>query len=233
VRTTEREINVTENAAAMKIQRGILLDVGVVMVKSAWEIVDDYERLNGLGPHTIPGRGPFAPEGDSEWRRHLEGEITEREYWMAFAERGANAGAPLHGHPHLMRAMFQHPGIDPVRPQATALINDAVAAGLRVGILTNELISFQGEAWVSSTPIFSKVHIFCDAQQLGIAKPDPRPYEIAIERMGIPAKDMVFLDDNPLYVEGGERAGIPSVLLSVLDVDGAYNEVRTQVGLPH
>jgi putative hydrolase of the HAD superfamily len=212
-------------------QRGILLDVGVVMVKSAWEIADEYEEANGLKPHSIPGRGPFDPEGDSEWLRHLNGEISEREYWMAFADRGEKAGAPLHGHPHLMRAMFQHPGVDPVRPQATALVDDALTAGLRVGILTNELISFQGEEWVKRTPIFSKVHIFCDAQQMGVAKPDPRPYEIAIGQMGIPAEQIVFLDDNPRYVAGGERAGIPSVLLSVLQIDEAYNEVRRLAGL--
>jgi putative hydrolase of the HAD superfamily len=210
---------------------GVLLDVGVVMVLSAWEIVDEYERLNGLAPGTIPGRGPFAPEGDAEWGRHLHGEITEREYWMAFAQRGEAAGAPLHGQPHLMRAMFQMPGIDPFRPQAIRLVDDALAAGLRVGILTNELVSFQGEEWVANQPVFAKVHVLCDAQQMGVAKPNPEPYEIAIERMGLPAGDIVFLDDNPKYADGGTRAGMQSVLLDVLHVDAAYAEVRQRCGL--
>ncbi len=213
------------------LARGVLLDVGVVMVKSAWEIVDQYERLHGLSPGTIPGRGPFAPNGDRQWQRHLAGDITEREYWMAFAARGAASGAPLHGHPHLMRAMFQHPDIDPIRPEAVRLVDDALAAGLRVGILTNELISFQGETWVNAQPIFTKVHVLCDSQQLGIAKPDPEPYRIAIERMELRAHEIVFLDDNPRYVEGGVTAGLRSVLLSVLDVADGYRQVREACGL--
>ncbi len=212
--------------------RGVLLDVGVVMVKSVWEMADDYERLNGLAAGTIPGRGPFQPDGDAAWRRHLDGAITERDYWMAFSDRGVQAGAPLNGHPHLMRAICQHPGIEVVRPQADALVNDALAAGLRVGILTNELISFQGQEWVDAQPVFGAVHVLCDAQQMGVAKPNPEPYEIAIEQMGLPAADIVFLDDNPRYIEGGVKAGLDTVLLSVLDVDGAYREVRLRCGLP-
>jgi putative hydrolase of the HAD superfamily len=211
--------------------QGVLLDVGVVMVKSAWEVADAYEALNGLPPGTIPGRGPFEPGGDPDWQRHLAGDITEREYWMAFADRGVRAGAPLHGHPHLMRAIFQHPGIEPIRPQAVSLVDDALAAGLRVGILTNELVSFQGQDWVDAQPVFAKVHCLCDAQQMGVAKPNPEPYAIAIEQMQLPADQIVFLDDNPRYADGGTRAGMQSVLLSVLDVDGAYATVRELCGL--
>jgi acetyl esterase/lipase len=59
-------------------------------------------------------------------------------------------GAPLDGHPTLMRAMFQTPGIDVVRPQARALVERARQHGRKVGILTNELIDFQGRDWVES-----------------------------------------------------------------------------------
>ena len=211
--------------------QGVLLDVGVVMVKSVWEMVDDYERLSGLAPGTIPGRGPFAPGGDPAWQSHLDGTISERDYWMAFADRGVQAGAPLNGHPHLMRAICQHPDIEVIKPQATGLVNDALQAGLRAGILTNELISFQGQEWVDAQPIFRAVHVLCDAQQMGIAKPNPEPYRVAIEQMGLAAADIVFLDDNPKYVEGGVKAGLDCVLLSVLNVDGAYREVRLRCGL--
>ena len=39
--------------------QALLLDVGVVLFKSAWEIADDYERLRGLPAGTVVGRGPL------------------------------------------------------------------------------------------------------------------------------------------------------------------------------
>ena len=35
--------------------QALLLDVGVVLFKSAWEIADDYERLRGLPAGTVVG----------------------------------------------------------------------------------------------------------------------------------------------------------------------------------
>ena len=73
---------------------GLLLDVGVVFFKSAWEIADDYERLRGLPAGTVVGRGPLDPAGDERWQRYLDGEATEREYWLDFAAKAVANGAP-------------------------------------------------------------------------------------------------------------------------------------------
>lgn len=213
------------------VGRGLLLDVGVVLFKSAWEIADDYERLRGLEPGTVVGRGPLDPGGDERWQRYLDGEATEREYWLDFADRAVANGAPLDGHPTLMRAMFQTPGIDPVRPQAMSLVNRALAAGLSVGILTNELMDFQGRAWVESQPWFSLFPVLVDSSELGIRKPDPRAYEAAIELMALPADRLIFIDDNPTYVDGGIRAGMVSILLDVRDPARAFADAAIALGL--
>ncbi|MFM7147018.1 MAG: hypothetical protein ACKOW5_11880, partial [Actinomycetales bacterium] len=126
----------------------LLLDVGVVLFKSAWEIADDYERLRGLPVGTVVGRGPLDASGDDRWQRYLDGEATEREYWLDFAAKAQANGAPLDGHPTLMRAMFQTPGIQATRPEALALVHQCLAHQRSVGILTNELMDFQGRAWV-------------------------------------------------------------------------------------
>lgn len=213
------------------VGRGLLLDVGVVLFKSAWEIADEYERLRGLKPGTVVGRGPLDPAGDARWQRYLEGEATEREYWLDFADRAVANGAPLDGHPTLMRAMFQTPGIDPLRPQAISLVNRAMAAGLSVGILTNELMDFQGRSWVESQPWFSLFPVLVDSSELGIRKPDPRAYEVAIDLMALPAETLVFIDDNPTYVDGGIRAGMVSILLDVRDPGQAFDDAAIALGL--
>jgi putative hydrolase of the HAD superfamily len=212
--------------------RALLLDIGVVLFKSAWEIADDYERLRGLPPGTVVGRGPFDGSADEDWQRYRRGEITERDYWLAFAQRAVDNGAPLDGHPHLMRAMFQQPGVDPVRPEAAALIRDAAAAGVPQGILTNEMIDFQGRAFTEAQWWYPLMAVFVDSSELGVRKPDPRPYAVAVERMGLPAADIVFVDDNPAYVAAGSAAGLRSLLLDVLDPGAVFAAARRELGLP-
>ena len=150
--------------------RGLLLDVGVVFFKSAWEIADDYERLRGLPAGTVEGRGPLDVGGDALWQRYLDGEITERDYWLTFAGRAQDNGAPLDGHPTLMRAMFQQPGVEAVRPEGMAVVEQCIDAGVRVGILTNELMDFQGREWVESQPWFDYFPVLVDSTRAGCAQ---------------------------------------------------------------
>lgn len=210
---------------------GLLLDVGVVLFKSAWEIADDYERLRGLPPGTVVGRGPLDPEGDERWQRYLEGEATEREYWLDFAAKAQANGAPLDGHPTLMRAMFQTPGIEAIRPEAIDLVQQAMSAGRALGILTNELMDFQGREWVEAQEWFPWFPVLIDSTELGIRKPSPEPYLVAIEQMALPASHIVFIDDNPTYVAGGEAVGLQSLLLDVRNPAAAFGEAARMLGL--
>jgi putative hydrolase of the HAD superfamily len=206
---------------------GLLLDVGVVFFKSAWEIADDYELARGLPPGTVVGRGPLDPAGDARWARYLQGEATEREYWLDFAQKAQDNGAPLDGHPTIMRAIFQTPGVEVVRPEAMDLVRRVKAAGLRLGILTNELMDFQGRTWVEAQPWFPMFDIVIDSSEIEIRKPDIRAYQIAIDAMGIAAPDIVFIDDNPKYTQGGLEAGMKSLLLDVTHPAAVFEEAGT------
>jgi putative hydrolase of the HAD superfamily len=213
------------------VDRALLLDVGVVLLKSAWEIANDFERLNNLPPRTVPGRGPFDGGTDQLWERHLAGELTEREYWLGNAEVAVANGAPLNGHPHLMRAMFQHPGIQTARPEAVALLQQAQAADIHTAIFSNELMDFQGRAWTEAQPWFQLFEIVVDATESGLRKPDPRAYQLVIDEVGLPPSRMVFVDDNPTYVEAGVRAGMRTVLLDVLRPAAAFDAAARLLGL--
>ncbi len=210
---------------------GLLLDVGVVFFKSAWEIADQYEQIRGLPPGTVQGRGPFDPAGDERWERYLAGEATEREYWLDFAAKAQANGAPLDGHPTLMRAMFHTPGLGIVRPEARALVHDCVTAGRKVGILTNELMDFQGREWVEAQDWFPLFPVLVDSSELGIRKPHPQPYLVAIDQLGLPANQIVFIDDNPTYVAGGAAVGLQSLQLDVLNPAAAFEAAAWRLGL--
>lgn len=211
---------------------GLLLDVGVVFFKSAWEIADQYEQIRGLPAGTVQGRGPLDPAGgDERWQRYLAGEATEREYWLDFAAKAQANGAPLDGHPTLMRAMFHTPGIDIVRPEARDLVDACLAVGRKVGILTNELMDFQGREWVEAQDWFPLFSVLVDSSELGIRKPDPQPYLIAIEHFGLHANQIVFIDDNPTYVAGGAAVGLQSLQLDVLNPAVVFQDAARRLGL--
>lgn len=207
----------------------LLLDIGVVLLKSAWEIADRFEELCGLEPRTIPGRGPFDESGDPLWERHLAGELTEREYWLGNAEVAVSRGAPLRGQPHLMRAMFQHPEITPHRPEALALLRWAREQSITTAVFSNELMDFQGREWVERQEWFELFDVIVDATEVGIRKPDLRVYDLVVERVGIPAERCVFVDDNPAYAAAGEAAGMVSVLLDVLDPAAAFARAQQEL----
>jgi HAD superfamily hydrolase (TIGR01509 family) len=150
---------------------------------------------------------------------------------LDFAAKAQANGAPLDGHPTLMRAMFQTPGIEVTRPQAIDLVTRARTAGLPVGILTNELMDFQGREWVESQDWFPWFDVLIDSTELGIRKPDPQPYLVAIEEMKLPAQDIIFIDDNPTYVHGGEAVGLQSLLLDVSDPGAVFIDAAQRLGL--
>jgi HAD superfamily hydrolase (TIGR01509 family) len=49
--------------------------------------------------------------------------------------------------------------------------------------------------------------------EVGAAKPDPRIYEIALDRLGVDAHEALFVDDQQRYCDGAAAVGIQAVLL--------------------
>jgi putative hydrolase of the HAD superfamily len=212
--------------------RALLLDIGVVFLKSAWEVADEFEDRYGLPRRTVPGRGPFDPGGDPMWQRHLAGELSEREYWLGNAEIAVRNGAPLNGHPHLMRSMFQTPGIIVHRPAAVELLRTARDAGVRTAMFTNELMDFQGREWVEAQDWFPLFDIVWDSSEVGVRKPDRQAYDLVLREVGLPGSECVFVDDNPRYIAAGQQVGMQCVLLDVLDPDAAFASAGSLLGLP-
>lgn len=50
------------------------------------------------------------------------------------------------------------------------------------------------------------------SHEVGIAKPDPRIYELTCERMGVQPGEMIFLDDAEACINGAQAVGIHGIL---------------------
>ena len=209
----------------------LVLDFGGPVLLTPFELVADEPGTPAYG--LLHMRGPLATveQPDPVWEDLQAGRITERAYWAARAEQWHASG----GHEPDIRAMIAHlynpPRSELVRKQARTLVRDAHAAGLRVGILTNDLRAFHSDDWIEKIEIVGDVDVVVDGSLEGHLKPDPRLYELLSERLGVSFADMVFLDDQAANIRGAEALGIPSVWFDVADPDRSYAEVRKLLGL--
>jgi putative hydrolase of the HAD superfamily len=211
--------------------RALLLDVGGVVIRTPFELLAGAERRAGLPARALGPRGPFEPAGDPEFAEVLEGRLAERAYWARRAERAAPLLGTGADTASLMHVLFSAPPDDVLRPETVALMDDARAAGLPVGILTNDLHDFHGPEWMDDLGVFAAVDALVDGSLTGVLKPDPRAYALAIDALGAAAESIVFVDDQPGNVAGGTSAGLRAVHFDVTAPQRSVDEARALLDL--
>ena len=211
--------------------RGLLLDVGGVVIRTPFEMLDVAERRLGLAAGALGSRGPFDPDGDTEFARVSAGDLTERAYWQRRAERAAPVLGVDADFRSFMHALYDVPPEDVVRAETAALVDDVRAAGIRLGMLTNDLYDFHGEAWVARMGIFARAEVLVDVSRHGVLKPDPDAYRLGIEAMGMPAAELLFLDDQPVNTAGARDVGLVVIDVDVLRPQEAIDAARKALQL--
>jgi len=209
----------------------LVLDFGGPVLLTPFELVRDEA---GTPAWTLlHERGPLATteRPDPAWESLQAGRITERDYWDERAAEWHQSG----GHGPDIRSMIAHL-YEPARPAlvregARTLVRDARAAGMKVGILSNDLGHFHKDEWIEQIEIVGDVDVVVDGSVEGFLKPHPRLYEMLSERLDVEFADMVFLDDQATNIRGAEALGIPSVWFDVTDPDASFAAVRRLLGL--
>lgn len=205
---------------------GLLLDIGGVVHNTGVRMV---ERLAAREPALRPvidEVGGIASDQDELWQRMLRRQIGEREYW---AQRAAEFGAAV-GETWdtrvLMDRFYALPEQEWLCAGTIELMTDAKAAGLRLGALTNDMTAFHGSEWVARQAHLKLFDVIVDASLTGVLKPDPRAFRGGAEALGLPAEQIVFLDDMPWNIEGARQAGMTAVRVPWDDPSPAIDTAR-------
>lgn len=219
-----------ERTAAGTYQ-GLLLDIGGVVHNTGVHMVGRLaEREPAMRP-VIEKIGGIASDRDELWQQMLRRRIGEREYW---AQRAAELGAAV-GEAWDTRALMDRFYLLPEQEWLCAatieLMTDAKAAGLRLGALTNDMTAFHGAEWVARQEHLKLFDVVVDASLTGVLKPDPAAFRGGIEALGLPAEQIVFLDDMPWNVEGARQAGMTAVRVPWDDPGPAIDTARNLLGL--
>jgi FMN phosphatase YigB (HAD superfamily) len=189
----------------------LLLDIGNVIIGVSWQSIAAYEQATGVRMPTADGR---------------RGEPTTADYWEDVAR-----DAGLGGFRDLFRALSTTVPEATHDPDALALMHDARAARLPVGVLTNDAYAILGREYFASHPDFAVLDAFVDAEDIGVRKPDVQAYLIAAEALGVAPEAVVFLDDTPECADGARAAGMVSILVDPLDPRPAFEQARKLLGL--
>ena len=182
-----------------------------------------YEAATG---RTMPRPDDVTLAPDDRWQTETSGDPVGDRYWD---EVGRLAG--LDGIVGMFRAFGEVVPDAMFDPDAVALMDDARAAGLPVGILTNHAHMILGREWFAARPEFAGLAAFIDAAEAGVPKPDPRSYLLAAEALGVTVDDVVFLDDTPACTEGAAAVGMIGILVDPRDRGPAFDRARRLLGL--
>jgi putative hydrolase of the HAD superfamily len=210
----------------------LVLDFGGPVLLTPFELTRVTEERAGLPPGQLHWTGPFAPADDPQWQQWQAGQLSERGYW---ARRAAEFGAITGGTGDtrsLMKAMFAGSPETLLRPGAVALMRDARADGIPVGVLTNDMRAFHSQEWIDRLELGQLVDALVDGSVEGILKPDPRIYRMAAGRLGVRCEDVVFIDDQPVNLAGAVEVGMTAVPADVTRPAGCFARARELLGLP-
>lgn len=90
------------------------------------------------------------------------------------------------------------------------LVREVRRNGLRTALLTNNVREWEPQ-WRSMLPVDELFETVVDSAFVGCRKPDPRIYELTLERVELPPEACLFVDDMEINCEAAEELGIRSV----------------------
>lgn len=103
---------------------------------------------------------------------------------------------------------------DLLLPQETARILHTLRDSYRLGLITNGPTLIQ-QAKIERFDLAALLDVLVISEEVGVAKPDPRIFAIALERLGVAPGQALFVGDSPEHdLRGAAAAGVDAVWLN-------------------
>jgi putative hydrolase of the HAD superfamily len=221
----------------MPTPAAVLLDVGGVL------FLPDHTRLLGA-----LARADFTPPADVLDRAHYAGatalsgavDSVWPEYWSAYIDAFLTAcdvpddlRADAHEHlasEHATEGLWTRRA--PGGAEGLRALRDT---GVRLGIISNSDGTVEQQLRdydVAQVGPGAGIEVECiiDSTVVGVSKPDPRIFKLALDAMGLAPADAWYVGDTPAFdVDGARAAGVRPLLLDPygLQVDGPHERVES------
>jgi epoxide hydrolase-like predicted phosphatase len=188
----------------------VLFDFGGIFSASPFGAFEGFAAEIGVPASTVLEIvfGPYDRDTDHAWHRLERGEITLEQTLKAIQTNASAAKIEIDPIQVLMR-MGAGPGPREAMLKRTRAVR---IAGYRTGLVTNNAAEFR-EGWRGLIPIDELFDIVVDSSEVGLRKPDPAIYHLALERVGVSAERAVFVDDYPGNIHAAEQLGMLGILV--------------------
>ena len=206
--------------------RAVLWDYGGVFSGSPFHAMAGVAQKQGADPQRFLELvfGPYDHDTDHPWHRLERGELTlelARAEIIALGRAEGIDSDPFH--------LFTAMGGGGTRSDVVEFARDVKRRGVATALVTNNAVEFR-DYWRRSIPIDDLFHHVIDSSEVGMRKPNPRIFELALERLGgIEPASAVFVDDWPGNIEAARRVGLRGVLVGE-DYAAALAELRGLIG---
>ena len=180
--------------------RDVFFDLGGVIVRTEYQAPREHlaERLN----ITYEDLNRIVFESDSS-RQASIGALTTEAHWQAVSRRLGLPGSEANA---IRQEFFAGDVID------LELINfiRSLRPLRKTGVISNAWPDMR--QYVTAQRFDDAFDELVISAEVGIMKPEPRIYELALEKLGVTASEAVFVDDTPPNVEGARSLGMHTVL---------------------
>jgi putative hydrolase of the HAD superfamily len=202
--------------------RAVLWDFGGVILSSPFEAFASYERAHGLPEGFLRQLNATNPDANA-WARLERSEVDLQGFAELYEAEAAAAGHRIDAGAVLALLSGE------LRPAMVQALRRIRGEGLVQACLTNNVAGMEGvrPELAEVMDIFDAV---LESSKLGVRKPDPRFYDLALEAVDVGPTEAVFLDDLGINLKPARALGIQTI--KVVDPDEALTELEEVLGFP-
>lgn len=206
--------------------KAVFFDFGGVFTASPFHAVANYGKKQGVDAEVFSSTvfGQYGVDGAHPWHQMERGEISLEDTRTQVMELAKAKGfeADIYD---IFASMGSDGGVK------TKLADFALTlrpTGLITVCVTNNVKEF-GDGWRNLVPTGEIFDHIVDSCEVGVRKPDAGIYQIALEKAGVPADQVLFLDDFEGNLVAAKELGIDGLFVTpdeektIVDLKQALN----------
>jgi putative hydrolase of the HAD superfamily len=204
--------------------KAVLFDYGGVILSSPFEAFAHYERDRGLPAGFLRSVNATNHHGNA-WARLERNELSIAEFDEAFAAEAESLGHRVPGADVLALLAGE---VRPAMVEAVRRCHEAFATAL----LTNNVVSVDVAAMAGTerAEVLDHFDVIIESSRVGVRKPEPRFYEIALNELAIEPHEAVFLDDLGINLKPARAMGMATI--KVDDPHDALAQLESLLTIP-
>jgi putative hydrolase of the HAD superfamily len=209
--------------------RAVLWDFGGVITDSPFEAFRCFERSQGLPEDFLRRVNATNPDSNA-WARFERSELTLEQFDAAFADETVAAGHRVRG---MQVVKLLYGAVRPAMVEAlrrvgehytTACLTNNVNAGAGHGLPTSDE---RAEEIARILAMFDHV---IESRKVGVRKPEPRFYALALAQLAVDPRQAVYLDDLGINLKPARAMGMTTI--KVDSAPQALGELEAVLGMP-